>query len=544
MDIRKILQKIPGRPGVYIMKDGEGKPLYVGKAKNLKKRVVSYFSNSPTSSRLRGAGRIAPWTRVMVNLVRDIETIVTQNELEALLLENNLIKSYKTPFNIKMRDDKTYPYIKITNEEFPRMIITRRIEQDGAKYFGPYLSAYAMRETVELLQRVFGIVTHTYRKGQRACLNYQIGLCSAPYAGKISPEDYADNVDKATRLLAGEYKGMLKDVKKQMNEASAAMEFEKAANLRNQLAALTRIIDQQRVVSTGQENRDVIAVVSHYSLASGEVMIVRDGKVVGNFHVILAGVEGKKKEEIIQNLVSQYYLNAKSIPREIVLSNPIEDEDLIVRALKRRGVKTRFIVPKRGEKKQLVELALHNARHHLEQEVGKAKLNESVLEELKHILHLERLPRRIEAYDISNLGETEAVGAMVAFVDGEPVKEHYRKFIIKSVAGQNDTAMMAEIVKRRMMNTELPRPNLMLIDGGKGQLAAVWKILKDMGIDNVYAIGLAKKWELIFTVGSSRPIALNQESPALLMLMRIRDEVHRFGLGFHRQRRSKKFLKS
>ncbi len=521
-------QKITNQPGIYIFKDIEGKPLYVGKAKNLKKRLDSY----------RRQNQLLPWTKVMINLAKDLEVVVTINELEALLLENNFIKNFHPPFNIKLRDDKTYPYLKITNEEFPRLLITRRIEQDHSRYFGPYLSAYMLKNTVGVIRRLFGLVTHKYQKGQRSCLDYQLGLCAAPYAGKISAREYKQNVDEAIKLLEGKRQEVIKYIKQKMTQAADSLAYEKAARLRNELQSLEQLQEQQHVVLIDQGNRDIIAVTTHFSLAVAEIMIMRGGQIIGNYPVIFENIEGKNNGEILENVISQFYINHENVPAEILVSAPVNNQDLLTEALQYRGKKVKIYQPKRGKGVKLIKLAEDNADYHLQQSKQKKQVLKSVLKQLQEILSLPKIPRRIEAFDISNLKSTHAVGAMVVFVDGEPYKNHYRKFIIKTVKDQNDVAMMAEIVKRRLKNPTLPKPNLILIDGGKGQLGAVLEIEENMKI-NIPTISLAKQWELVYTNNSSEPIILSYDNQGLLMLKKIRDEVHRFGLSFHRKRREK-----
>lgn len=521
-------KKIPHKSGIYIFKDIEGKPLYVGKAKDLKKRVDSY----------RRVNQLLPWTKVMINLAKDLEVVVTTNELEALLLENNFIKNFYPPFNIKMRDDKTYPYLKITKEEFPRLLITRKIESDGGRYFGPYLSAYMLKDTIGFLRRVFGLVTHKYRRGQRPCLDYELGLCAAPYAGKISAEEYGQNVAEAIKLLEGKSREVIKFIKQKMARAAQKMEFEKAARLRDELRSLERLQEQQHVVFIDRGNRDIIAVATHYSLAVVEIMLMREGNIIGNYPVEFENIEGKCTGEILENVIGQFYINYEHVPPEIFVNAPVNNQDLLIKALQYRGKKVKIILPKRGKSKRLIKLAEDNANFHLQQSKQKKNVLKSVLKDLQKILRLPKIPRRIEAFDISNLKSTNAVGAMVTFVDGEPYKNHYRKFIIKTVREQNDVAMMAEIVRRRFKNKSLPKPDLILIDGGRGQLGAILAVEKEENID-VPTIGLAKQWELVYTKDKSEPIILPENNQGLLLLKKIRDEVHRFGISFHRHRREK-----
>lgn len=529
--MNEILKHIPKASGVYIMRDKDRKVLYIGKAINLNNRVKSYFQKDLPS----------PWIAIMVKQIKDIETIVVTNEFEALLLENNLIKKYHPQYNIRLKDDKTFPYLKLTNEEFPRIMVVRKVANDKAKYFGPYLSAYALRQSIYFIRKNFGIVTHTYKKGQRACLNYQIGLCSAPYAGKISKADYNDRVRSTIKFLQGDFKELLKELNTKMKVASMQEHFEEAAVLRDQIQNVTRLAEAQNIVSTKLVNRDVIAVYKIYDMAVCVIMKVRQGKLLGSNALFFEEIDGFGESEVLEAFISQHYLNNFDVGREILISHEVNNHNLIMDAFGEKGLKTKIVVPKTGEKMKLVELAMENAVTAANQKLSKSKKTMEILECLKNDLRLDKLPTRIEAYDISNLGSSSAVGAMVTFVNGIPHKDHYRKFIVKTVDGQNDFAMMAEVICRRFGNKELPKPDLMLIDGGTGQLSAVLKVLKDLKL-KIPTIGLAKKYELIYIPGAQIPIALDYESKSLLLLRSIRDEVHRFVITFHRVRRGKDFI--
>lgn len=524
------------------MKDADGEVLYVGKAKMIKRRVASYFRNNLPS----------PWIRIMVSRIENIETIVVGNEFEALLLENNLIKKYHPNYNILLKDDKTFPFLKLTNEEFPRIMIVRKVANDKARYFGPYLSAYALRQSIQFIRKNFGIVTHTYKKGQRACLDYQLGLCAAPYAGKTTPAEYQKRVDLTIEFLKGNFKELRLELEKKMKSESEAMEFEAAAKTRDQLSNLDRMVATQNIVSTKMVNQDVIGVYKLYSLATCTIMKIRGGKLLGSRTLEFKDVADFSEGDILEAVLSQHYIHNMDLPREILISHEVEDLSLINDAFLENKKKTKILVPKLGEKRNLIQLALENCMNKANLILNRSKISEQILDSLQNDLKLMKRPVRIEAYDISNLGANQAVGAMVTFVGGIPEKNSYRKFIIRSVEGQNDFAMMSEVLRRRVglsksskvsNNKVLPKPDLILIDGGKGQLNAAYKVLKSLGWEKVQIIGLAKKFELIYKPGIDLPLALSMEAKSLLLLRAIRDEVHRFGITFHRLRRGKDFIK-
>ncbi len=555
MDYKEILKNLSDSPGVYIMRDQDREVLYVGKAKNLKKRVASYFRRDLPSA----------WIKIMVSLIDDIETIVVKNEFEALLLENNLIKKYHPKYNILLKDDKTFPYLKLTNEEFPRILTTRKVINDKARYFGPYLSVYSLRQAIQFIRKNFGIVTHPYKVGQRACLNYQIGLCSAPYAGKISNEEYDERVRATIKFLKGDFKELIAELENKMNKLAKGEDFEAAAIVRDQITNLNRMVENQNIVSTKQVNQDIIGVYKIYGIGSCTIMKVRQGKLLGSTTLNFDKVEDFDESDILQAVLSQHYIYNMDIPQEILVGTMSKSENvneyilsinLLEQAFLERGIRTKIVLPTMGEKRHLVDLAVDNAVNNTNQVLSKTKLSADILDSLKKDLGMQKLPSRIEAFDISNLGTSSAVGAMVTFINGVPYKDHYRKFIIKTVEGQNDFAMMAEVIRRRLKfstrstiaqgrlssNNKMPLPDLMLIDGGKGQLGMVSKVLKDMKL-KIAVIGLAKKYELIYKPGQDLPIALDFDSKSLLLLRSIRDEVHRFVITFHRARRGKEFLK-
>ncbi|MDO8513290.1 MAG: excinuclease ABC subunit UvrC [bacterium] len=534
-----ICRNIPKKPGVYIMRDENRRVLYVGKAKNLKNRVTSYFHTSTSLSARRDLP--SPWIELMIRQIDDIETIIVSNEFEALLLENNLIKKYHPTYNIRLKDDKTFPYLKLTNEEFPRLTITRNVLNDKAKYFGPYLSANSLRQTIQFIRKNFGIVTHTYKTGQRACLNYQLGLCAAPYAGKVTKEEYDNRINSTIKFLKGNYKELLKELQLDMEKQANNMDFEGAAKTRDQIANLNRLIESQHIVSAHLTNRDIFAVYKMYDIATCTVMKVRQGKLLHCNNLQFDAVDKFDEKDILHAVLSQYYVNNFDIPKEILVNTEVEDLTILVSAFLERGIKTQISKPKPGDQMALVDLALENAIDSTNQVLTKSKQLNNILESLQRDLELPKSPQIIEAFDISNLGENQAVGAMVTFVKGVPCKDRYRKFIIKTVVGQNDVAMMGEIVSRRLNNKELPKPSLILIDGGKGQLNAACEVLKKLGL-KIPIIGLVKKDELIFIPKVELPIALNLQSKSLLLLRAIRDEVHRFGISFHRAKRNKAFL--
>lgn len=544
---------LPDRPGVYVMKDSSGRVIYVGKASSLRNRVRSYFQSSAGLSK-----RI----QVLIDRIADFEYIVTDSEVEALILENNLIKKHRPGFNVRLRDDKTYPFIKITlAEDFPRVIVTRRVEPDGSRYFGPYTDVGAMRETLRFLRRLFAIrscsreISETKPRKMRPCLNYHIKQCLSPCSGRISKEAYMQLVNRIILFLEGHQDEVVRSLKEEMQAASDALDFERAASIRDAVRAIERVAERQKVVLASSSDIDVIGYFRDEGDACALVFFVRSGKLMGRERFFISDTVEVSDSEILTAFIKQYYSEASFIPDEVLLPMKPHDEEAISMWLReKKGRKVSIRVPKRGDKKQLVSMATDNARLSLEEEKLKAMqdamVKDAALLELKEVLELPRLPRRIEAFDISTIQGSHAVGGMVVFESGRPVKSAYRRFKIKTVDGQDDYGMMHEIISRRYRRiveqggTRNQVPDLIIIDGGRGQLNAGLRALAQVGAEDIPTISLAESHELIFVDGRDEPIALPEDSKALLLLRRIRDEAHRFAVSYHRQLRTKRSMLS
>ncbi|NLW16206.1 MAG: excinuclease ABC subunit UvrC [Firmicutes bacterium] len=547
------LALLPEKPGVYIYKDRNGHILYIGKALSLRQRVRSYFQASADHSSK---------VRALVQKIHDLEIIVTNNEVDALILESNLIKEHQPWFNIRIKDDKHYPYLKLTMAEtYPRLLIARRIQKDGSKYFGPYPSSLAMRETLKLIRRIFPLRTCKQQlDGQpvgRPCLNYHIKRCLGPCTGKVSREEYMEVVQNVDMLLSGRYDNLIKQLTERMEEAAAALQFERAAELRDQLKAIERISERQKMISPDLADRDVFAVARGVEETCIGMLLVREGHVIGREHYFLTGTEDLSQGEILAGFLKQHYANNPFIPREVILSAELPDNDgeLISEWLtQRRGSKAQLIVPKRGDKKLLVEMAEKNAALALEERLARSlsegKLQQEALQELARFLELAEPPRRIECYDISNISGKEAVGSMVVMINGEPQPSEYRRFRIRDIEGPNDYAMMQQVLRRRFRRLQQDDerfsdiPDLIIIDGGKGQLSAALQVLHELGFAGLPVVGLAEKEEHIFRPGHSEPLILPRQSQSLYLVQRIRDEAHRVALQYHRRLRAKKQVAS
>jgi len=539
------LKTVPDKPGVYLFKDTLGKPLYIGKARSLRKRMRSYFQKAHLYS---------PKTEVMLSRVADFDFYVTDNEIEALILECNLIKKNRPHFNVVLRDDKSYPFLAITlQDEFPRVMVTREIHRKGTKYYGPYTKAYAIRETLDTLRRIFPIRTCKGSKPGKStgspCLNYHIKRCLGPCTGEVSREEYARMIDQICQFLEGKQEQVIVDLERQMKEAAQRLEFEKAALFRNRLQAAQHILERQRIVSSTKEDQDVFALAADEQLACVELFIIRQGKLIGRESFFLR----RGAEDVLSSFIKQYYLTASSIPAKILVPTEIEDSSLVEDWLsqKRRG-RVHILVPKRGEKKKLIELAAENALHSFELQKTKRDFERKrigqALTELKEHLNLPTLPARIECFDISTTAGKESVGSMVVFEDGQPRKEHYRKFRIKWVPGQNDFAMIKEIITRRFSHLEDDKfafkPDLVIVDGGRPQLSAALSSLQELKREEIPVVALAKREEELYLPDRSHPLSLPPFSEALYLVKRIRDEAHRFALTYHRGLREKRMLES
>jgi len=550
------LDDLPAAPGVYLMKDADGVVIYVGKAASLRSRVRSYFQ-SPDG--------MVDRTRMLVAEIADFEVIRTGTEAEAFLVEDSLIKRHQPRFNVRLRDDKRYPYLKITAERFPRILVVRRRKSDGARYFGPYTNVKSMRSTLKLAQKLFPIRTCTLdlplKTPRRPCLNHFIGRCLGPCAELVNEEEYARAVDGAAMLFEGRITGLVRRLKTEMAEAAKAQEYERAAGLRDRVTSLTRSLERQSVALSDLVDRDAVGLAIEGDKACAQVFLVRGGRVSGRGTYHLRAPSDPSEGEVVDAFLGQYYANVTSIPKEVLLPAGIEDPDRLSDWLSAlRGNRVSVRVPQRGEKRHLVELASQNARFALKGSLKEDAVRQEATEalvELAEVLSLSAFPQRIEAFDISNTDGGEATGSMVVFENGRPRRDAYRRFKVHISGKPDDYAMMAEVLRRRFrrglaeMNdptvtqgkfSELP--DLVLIDGGKGQLGVGVSVLKGLNIEGIETIGLAKRHEEIFTPGESEPIVLPEKSDALLLLRRIRDEAHRFAITYHRKLRTRRSLSS
>ena len=531
---------LPEKPGVYMMRDAAGKIIYVGKAVNLKNRVRSYFQQ-------RG---LSPKTEALVARIVTFETIVTASEMEALIFECNLIKKHRPRYNISLRDDKSYPFVKVTwNEEYPRVYATRRVEKDGAKYYGPYASAGAMHETLALLKRLFPLRSCRSMDARRPCLEFHINRCMAPCAGLVDAATYREMVKTVCLFLEGRSADVEKDLKRRMLAASDEMKFELAGRLRDQLAAVRNVTEKQNIV-TGAGDQDVLGLARMGGQSCVQVFFVRSGKMVGRDRFMLSGGETESDGEILAAFVKQYYNESSFIPREILTPAALPETDLLTAWLtQRKAGAVHLLTPQRGTKRELVLLAGENAtealRQRSEREEAREGKRSAAVQELAERLELDILPQRIECFDISHIQGAETVASMVVFTDGEPDKSEYRRFKLKTVEGSpDDFASMQEVTLRRYRDAKEPLPDLIVIDGGKGQLSSALEVIRGVGLAEIPVIGLAKEFEHIFRENISEPLVLPRHSEALRLVQQIRDEAHRFAVGYHRKLRAKRNLVS
>ena len=540
------LKSIPEKPGVYLMKDEKGKIIYVGKAKSLKSRVSSYFRNNKHDSAK---------TRILVKKIQDLEYILTDTEAEALILENNLIKKHKPRYNIDLKDDKTYPFIKVTREEFPRVMVTRNIVKDGSQYYGPYTSVGALKETMELLKRLFPFrsCNNTMFRNQRPCLNYHIKKCYAPCAGKISRDDYREIISNIESFLKGQKNEIEKNLVKEMERAAKELEFEKAARIRDKINAVRQIMERQKIVTGKEEDQDVIGLYTRGRQAVFQVFFIRNGRMSGRDTFEVTSALEEAEESILEDFLKTYYINKPFLPREILIPFQVEDKELIEETLSSEvNHKIKLLIPMRGKNKELLNLVTENARNYMENIiVKKEEAEKEALLELKEKLGLTEIPKRIECFDISNIQGSDNVASMVVFSGGCPDKKAYRKFKIKSFTGSDDFRAMNEVLGRRLEEglkgneKFLPFPDLIIIDGGKGQLSSAIRALEEKGLaGKISIVSLAKKEELIFLPGSPEPVVLDRRGAGLHLVQRIRDEAHRFAITFHRSLRTKRNLES
>lgn len=539
MDLQEKLRSLPDAPGVYLFTDGEGALLYVGKAGSLRRRVQSYFSE-------RDFGYDAERLGAMVAQVADVEYLLTANEVEALILESNLIKERRPRYNIVLRDDKHYPFIRLDpRDPFPALQVVRRIRRDGALYFGPYVPAGTMWNLLALVHRTFPLRTCRSLAGRTRCLEYHLGRCQAPCEGLVTPEEYGQTVEKVRLLLEGKDREVVRQLEAQMREAADRMEFERAARLRDQIASLHRAGEGQRAISAKAEDQDVFGVAQEGREAQVQLLVVRGGKLIGRDRFAFDGVLPDSAGAVLGALLPQYYLGAREIPRTVLTSHPPSDRDLLEAMLSARADQPVALrVPERGAKARLVEMAVGNAEAVLAQSLASASARERAMAEVQAALALPRLPRRIECADISDISGVLAVGSLITFVDGQPRRSEYKRFRIRTVTGADDYAMLGEVLRRRLARAEWALPDLLLIDGGRGQLTVGLLATKEAGFPDLPLASLAKEEELVFRPGRSQPIRLPDGSRAKHLLQQVRDETHRFALAYHRALRGKAGLHS
>ncbi len=516
-------ENLPKKPGVYIMRDANDKIIYIGKAKNLINRVRSYFREKLDR----------PKTQILMSHFDSLEYIVTNSEKEALILEANLIKKHRPRYNIQLKDDKRYPYVKITNEKFPRLIITRNVTKNGV-YYGPFTDVTSVKKTVKFLKSLFKI--RTCRNMDGPCLNSQIELCYAPCSGEISQDEYNEIINKIDLLFQGKYSVIFKNLKKEMTTAAQNEQFEKAAVLRDQITSIEEIMEKQFVDLVDDDlDQDVIAIAPNDNEVVVIIMLIRNGKIVGRDDFLMSGSQYESNSEIVFAFIQQYYGFNRHVPKQILLNESIDDVELLEEWLSDlRGNRVYIKVPMKGVKLRLVNMAQKNAEIIKHQK----KAMENSLIELKKYLKLDKLPRVIEGYDISNISGKFAVGSKVSFKDAEPNKKKYKRFKIET-PGPNDFAMMKELLTHRlkMIDTD-EEPDLIVIDGGKGQLGMACEVLDELNLSHIPIIGLAKEFEEIYLPNSRKPIIIPKNNKALHLLQQVRDESHRFAITYHRKLRS------
>ncbi|WP_447599865.1 excinuclease ABC subunit UvrC [Nitrospira sp. Nam80] len=539
------LDHLSDQPGVYLFKDRQGEILYVGKAVVLADRVRSYFQKGGDSS---------PKTALLVSQIADLETIVTRSALEALILESNLIKRHRPRFNVVLRDDKQYPYLRLPiKEDFPRFSIVRRVQKDGALYYGPYTPAGALRETLKVIRKVFPLATCEIEidgTADRACIEFEIKRCMAPCTGNQTRDDYHRIVKQARQFLEGRDRELLDELRSQMEGAADREEFEEAARLRDRIFKIEQTLEKQRITQTTASDQDVLGLARQGEAVDLQILFVRSGLLIGRKDFFWPQSADAGDEELLRSAIEQFYNKEGQPPKELLVSAELADAPLIEQWLtEKRGETVRVIAPERGQKHQLVRLAEENAAAAIADHLRNEELDRQATAELKRLLRLDHPPRRIEAMDISNIMGKESVASLVVWEDGQAKKSDYRRFRIQTVVGANDFASMQEVVERRYGHTEdLPAPDLIVIDGGLGQLAAALEGLRKVGGSHIPIIGLAKargdKEERIFLPGRKNSIVLRPTSPVTHLLQRIRDEAHRFAITYHRKLRGKALISS
>ncbi|MGP0565380.1 MULTISPECIES: excinuclease ABC subunit UvrC [unclassified Nitrospina] len=550
--IKDILKTIPKVPGIYIMKDKAGEILYIGKAKSLYPRVRSYFTESRDH---------APRTRIFVRKVADIKFLTTQTEQEALILESNFVKKHQPRYNVMLKDDKHYPYLRLTTQEtYPRLEVVRRVKKDGATYFGPYTMVREVRETIRLIYKIFPLRQSSDELDgtpkRRPCLNYHMKRCLAPCASLVSPEDYAKVVNDVILFLKGRNTELIDSLKDKMNAASEAQRYEEAAVFRDKIEAVNTVLDKQRIISTGMENQDVLACYTESKATMVQVLIVRNGKLLAEKLFKMNNPSEEADAETLASFIKQYYADETILPSEILVSQEIEDRELLEDWLsEKRQARVKIEIPQRGKKRSLVQMAEENARFAMRAEMDKGDVATRSLEELRETLGLKNFPKTIEGFDISNIGGTHAVGSMVYFHNARAEKSKYRRFKIKTVEGIDDYAMLTEVMTRRyarLLDEDKPLPDLILIDGGKGHLNTGYKVLQSLELEGRIDLACIAKGKFrtnldtdeVFLVGKKEPVWFKENSPSRFLLQRVRDEAHRFAIDYHRSLRGKNALKS
>jgi excinuclease ABC subunit C len=554
MNLQTKLENLPTNPGVYLMKNDQGEIIYVGKAVNLRNRVRSYFRElKPDQAK----------TKALVKHIADLEYIIADNELEALVLECNLIKKYRPKYNINLKDDKTYPFLKITNEDYPQVLVTRKVLKDGARYFGPYPSVNELRNSLEMIRKIFPFRSCKQKvfTNDRPCLNAHIQMCYAPCVGRISKEEYNEMIEEIALFFEGKQDGLVKRLRKEMEEAAENLDFEQAARLRDQLQGVEQIMTQQKAVLGGEDDQDVIAMARGINQCCVQIFFVRGGKIVGRENYFLRGTDDSSRGEVIASFMKQFYLTSQFVPRHILLETELEEQSILEQWLtEKRESRVYLKVPKRGQAKELVDLVGRNASEALarqeQEETYQEQRTAGVLEQLQNMLGLEDVPHRMECYDISNTQGTESVASMVVFVDGKPKKDQYRRFKIKTVDGANDYASLKEVLTRRLKHGLAEQteggngkfsafPDVIMMDGGRGQVNIALEVLKELEL-SIPVCGMVKDSHhrtrgLYY---NNIEIPMDSHSELFLLITRMQDEAHRFAITYHRSLRGKRNLAS
>lgn len=546
------ISNLPTAPGIYQYRNSAGKIIYIGKAKNLRSRVRSYFRNNrPKDAK----------TNAMVNKIADVEVTVVSSEAQALILEDSLIKQHKPRYNIMLRDDKTYPFIRITNDEYPKIFKTRTVIKDGSKYYGPYTEVWQLNILLKLLRSIIKYRTCNLKLNEadiaagkfKVCLDYHIGKCSAPCINKVSKAEYNSAVKYALQILQGKTKDLENELTQKMLQLSEELKFEEAAEIRNQINLLREYLNSQKTVTSEFKDRDVIGYYEIDNVACSLIFIIREGKIIGKKHYIITNAALQSKEDILQSTIEKWYMNAEIIPEEILTDTIPEESHFIIDWLKtRKGKTVELVVPKLGEKKKILDLANINAEFLLREYLLAIAKKDNLLSKpvlaLQKDLNMPKAPLRIECFDNSHIQGSDYVSSMVCFIDGKPKKSEYRKFKLRDIYGNDDFAAMREVIRRRysrVIEENTPLPDLIIIDGGKGQLSSAMEIIKELAIaDKVTVIGLAKRLEEVFFPNQKEAVLLPKTSSGLKLIQQLRDEAHRFAIEYHRLLRDKRTLKS